>query len=187
MSGLNQYIFNLFFQFARRNFILDDVGIFLAQYLSYFLVLGFLIYALKQKEWRLRFLIIAEGILVVILSRGIITEVFRFFYRCVRPFDALGFTPLISESGYSFPSGHAAFFFALAMVAVYYSRKLGWWYFAFAILNGLARVFAGVHWPLDILGGAAVGILSGILVHALVGPSLGKIYATPAPRETAAN
>ncbi len=187
MNNFNTTVFEWFHQFAGRNFILDDVGIFLAQYLPYLLVLGFLIYALKRKEWRLRFLIIAEGVLVIVLSRGIITEVFRFFYHWERPFGALGFTPLIGESGYSFPSGHAAFFFALAMVAVYYNRKLGWWYFAFAILSGLARVFVGVHWPLDILGGAAVGILSGILVHALVGPSLGKIYATPAPRETAAN
>jgi undecaprenyl-diphosphatase len=175
MFGLNQYFFNLIFQFAKRNFVLDDAGVFFAQYLPYLLILGFLVFALGKRDWRIKFIVIAEGILAVILSRGIITEIFRFFYHYPRPFDALGFTPLVNESSYSFPSGHAAFFFALAMVAVYYSRKLGTWYFTFAVLNGLARIYVGVHWPLDILGGVLVGVLSGIVVHALFRPTIERI------------
>ncbi len=179
MANLNQQIFEFIHQFAGSNFVLDDVGIFLAQYLPYFLVLGFLLYAWRRGEWRLRFLIIAEGALAVILSRGIITEVVRFFYHYPRPFDVLSFTPLVSESGYSFPSGHAAFFFSLAVVAFYLSHRLGWWYLAFAAINGIARIYVGVHWPLDILGGALVGILCGIAVHALMKPNLEKILSSP--------
>ncbi|RMD57355.1 phosphatase PAP2 family protein [Candidatus Parcubacteria bacterium] len=35
--------------------------------------------------------------------------------------------------------------------------------FFFALLNGMGRVAAGVHWPADILGGIGVGITSGLL------------------------
>lgn len=114
--------------------------------------------------------------MAIILARGIITEAIRFFYHSPRPFEALSFSALISESGSSFPSGHAAFFFALAMTVFYYGRRLGWWFFSFALVVGFARIFAGVHWPLDILGGAGVGILSGFLVHKLLKPYSRQIF-----------
>ena len=75
---------------------------------------------------------------------------------------------MIPESGNSLPSGHAAFMFALAMELWFLDKKWGAWFMLFAVLNGAARVFVGVHWPLDILAGAAVGILSALAVHALV-------------------
>ncbi len=168
MEALNQYLFGAVFQFSGRNFLLDDLGVFLAHYLPYLLVAGFLYFSFQRKDRRERFLVFTEGALGVILSRGIITEAIRFFYHHLRPFAALNFTPLIAESGYSFPSGHAAWFFALAMTVFYYNRKLGIWFFAFAAVNGVARVFVGVHWPLDILGGAVFGVLSAMFIHQLV-------------------
>jgi undecaprenyl-diphosphatase len=79
-----------------------------------------------------------------------------------------GISPLINESGSSFPSAHAAWFFALAMTVWYANRKWGWWYFALATVMGIARIYAGVHWPFDIIGGAVIGIASGIFVHWLL-------------------
>jgi len=170
--NLNQQLFNFIYGFAHRNFFLDDLGVFFAQYLPYLLGLGFLILAFNNKDWRIKFLVFVDGAIAVILSRGIVTELIRYFYHHPRPFDALGFAPMVSESGYSFPSGHAAFFFALAMIVFFYNRRLGAWYFLFAIANGIARIFVGVHWPLDILGGAIVGILCGIISHKLIEPTL---------------
>jgi len=178
--NLNQPLFDLIHQFANRSVWLDDIGIFLAQYLPYLLVLGFLVLAFGRKDWRMRVLIFSEGALAVILSRGIVTQAIRFFYHHLRPFAALNFTPLINESGYSFPSGHAAWFFAISMVVFYYSRKWGIWYFLLSILNGLARIYVGVHWPLDILGGIVVGVLCGMLAHRLLKPSLEKLKSRAA-------
>ena len=143
----------------------DGLGIFLAEWLPYFLVLGFLFLIFTQRGSRHKLYWFAEGAMAIIIARGLVTEVIRFFYHHERPFSFYGFVPLISEAGWSFPSGHAAWFFAMAMTVWFINRKWGAWFFIFAIVNGIARVYVGVHWPLDIVGGAVVGILSALVVH----------------------
>ncbi|HUZ92755.1 MAG TPA: phosphatase PAP2 family protein [Candidatus Paceibacterota bacterium] len=173
--NFNQSVFDLIYGFAHRSVFLDAAGVFFANDLPYLLVLGFLIFAFRQKGSRMKFLVFAEGALAVILARGIVDEVIRFFYHHLRPEGALGITPLIAENGYSFPSGHASFFFALSMVIFFYSRRLGAWYFVLSATNGFARIFVGVHWPLDILGGIVTGIVCGIIVRMLTKPTFTKM------------
>jgi membrane-associated phospholipid phosphatase len=68
---------------------------------------------------------------------------------------------LISEklTTYSFPSGHAATAFAILGSVGFYFRNNALLLFAFflASLIGLSRIMLGVHWPIDILVGAALG------------------------------
>jgi len=49
----------------------------------------------------------------------------------------------------------------------------------FSLLNGVARVFAGVHWPFDILGGMALGILSAAAVIGLLMPYMPRTLLGP--------
>ena len=176
MSSLNHVLFQFIYGLSHRNFLLDDLGIFCAQYLPYLLVLGFLILVFYENGWRRKWYLFSEAAIAIILSRGLLTEIIRFFYNHPRPFAVLGFTPLISESGSSFPSGHAAWFFALAMVIFFRNRKWGMWFFALSLVNGIARIYVGVHWPFDILGGAIVGILSAMFIHWFLGDSRKKLY-----------
>src|SRR5258708_24900384 len=101
------------------------------------------------------------------VSRGIVTELIRYFYHHERPFSFYNFTPLIPEVGWSFPSGHAAWFFALATVIWYVNRKWGVWYFVLSVVMGIARIYVGVHWPLDVLGGIVAGVVVGGVVSFL--------------------
>jgi len=75
----------------------------------------------------------------------------------------------------SVPSLHAANFFAMAMVAVLADRRLAPGAFALATLVSLSRVYGGVHWPSDVLAGAAWGALCGgaawVLAHRLFRPA----------------
>lgn len=167
MESLNQDIFRLLFSLAHQNIFLDLVIVFCAKYLAYLLVIGFFVFILLRKDNRVRLFIFIEGALAVIISRSIITETIRFFYHHPRPFEALSLSPLVQASGDSFPSGHAVTFFALATILYYFDKRLGGWFFLFAFMNGVSRIVAGVHWPLDILGGIVIGILSGVIVHAL--------------------
>lgn len=169
MGNVNQTLFEIVNGWSHRNAFLDAAGVFLGAYMAYILTIAFLVLVFYRPGWRARFYFIAEAALATLLSRGLITEAFRFFYHHPRPFDALpGVIPLVSESGYSFPSGHMTFFFALALVVWYVNRRWGEWFFVFATLMGIARIYIGVHWPLDIVGGMAIGLISAALVHRLL-------------------
>lgn len=149
--------------------ILDLLGIFLAEYLPYILIIIFVILVLLEKDWRKRLYQLFLGALSVLLARGIIVEIIRYFYQSPRPYIALVFKPLIDlEFSNSFPSGHASVFFALAMTVFLFNKKWSYYFFAGAILIGLARVYVGVHWPTDILGGIVVGILSALFVWKII-------------------
>ncbi|MEK7507778.1 MAG: phosphatase PAP2 family protein [Patescibacteria group bacterium] len=167
MDGANQDIFRLFFVFAHQNQFIDTLIVFLATYFPYLLIVGFLAFSFSRKDRREGLFIFIEGMLAAIISRSIITESIRFFYDHPRPFAALDLSPLVHSSSNSFPSGHAAIFFAMATTLYFFDKRLGGWFFLLALINGISRVTAGVHWPLDILGGAVIGIASGFFVHKL--------------------
>ena len=66
--------------------------------------------------------------------------------------------------GKSFPSSHAVNNFAVGTVFSYYYPRWKWAYLGWAALVALSRVAVGVHYPSDILGGAAIGSFVSILV-----------------------
>jgi len=60
--------------------------------------------------------------------------------------------------GYSFPSTHATNMFALAVVLASYFSRRKYYYYLFAFLVAYSRIHLGVHYPLDIIGGAVFGM-----------------------------
>ena len=80
-----------------------------------------------------------------------------------------------SVAGLSFPSGHALFAFAIAgLLAPYLTRAGRLAVYAFAALNGVARIYLGAHNPLDIVGGAALGIALAGTLNLITGVPLSK-------------
>ncbi len=164
---MNTAIFQYLHGFAGQSIGFDAIIIFCAQYLPYimvvFLSLFFIFDKDRKRELKMIFYVIAS----VILSRLVITEIIRYFYPSLRPFIVYNFTPLLYDYANSFPSGHAAFFFALATIVFLFHKKWGIAYFTGTFIICISRIMAGVHWPMDILGGLVVGIGSVILTQFL--------------------
>jgi len=167
-------IFNAIHSLAGQLKFLDWIAVFLAKYLPYLLALGALIFILKQGLWKTKFFVFIFIALTTVLSRGILTETIRFLYQRQRPFEVLGFSPLVPNDDPSFPSGHAAMFFALALAMFKFNKRLGLWFLVLAFLVGLARIFAGIHWPSDIFGGFVIALVSFLVVVRLI-----KTSSTP--------
>ncbi len=81
-----------------------------------------------------------------------------------------------SPTGLSFPSGHAILAFAVAgLLAPYLGRVGRILVYTFAVLNAVARIYLGAHNPLDIVGGAGLGI-------AIAG-ALNLVFGVPAQEQ----
>ena len=160
------YFFN---NLAGQWLILDQLFVLFGYYFPYFLTAAFLLILYFSKyshrEKRQIFLITAIS---TIISRFGFVSLIRIFYQRPRPFMIYQVNQLIAKNEFSFPSGHAAFFFALAMAIYFYNKKWSVWFFAAAILIALARIAAGIHYPSDILAGAVIGILSACSVFYFV-------------------
>jgi len=70
----------------------------------------------------------------------------------------------ISHSGYSFPSNHAANTMAMAVYSCIFNPVLGAFMLLGALLVGLSRIYVGVHFPLDVLSGWAIGAFLGLII-----------------------
>jgi undecaprenyl-diphosphatase len=77
----------------------------------------------------------------------------------------------------SFPSNAAAVAFALAIGMWFTNRKAGAVLFAIAFLWSFARVYCGVHYPLDIVGGAAIGFVVSYAVYRGLWPAVEPVLA----------
>ena len=105
---------------------------------------------------------VAVAFTSAVISRFVFTQVIWFSYFRPRPFVFHSVFQYISPmTNNSFPSGHAAFFFGLATVVYLFNKKIGYWFLTGAFLISIARIFAGIHYPSDILVGAAIGIFTG--------------------------
>ena len=143
--------------------MIENLIVFLGEYLGHILLAGILVFWWENRKKYPRFL--WESFLAAVLSRGIVTELIRFFWERPRPFVEQNITPLIEHAASaSFPSGHAAFFFALGTVLFFYNKTAGVFILLGAAVLSGARVFAFLHWPSDIVGGTVIGIASAFLV-----------------------
>jgi undecaprenyl-diphosphatase len=76
--------------------------------------------------------------------------------------------PLYVVHSSSFPAGHAATSFAGATLLSYVAPRAAPLFVLLAAAIGLSRVYDGVHYPTDVLGGAAIGVAVGAVAAGLL-------------------
>jgi undecaprenyl-diphosphatase len=125
--------------------------------------------ALALRRWRLA----VAAVVVVVLKLGLERLVKKIVER-QRPATSIGHIHargVVSQHGLSFVSGHSVMVTALALVLTPALR--GRWRivpWAIVVLNGVARIYVGAHNPLDVVGGAGLGLFIGGLVNAAISP-----------------
>ncbi len=81
----------------------------------------------------------------------------------------VGFSALVElPDAFSFPSGHTAVAFSVAVALAGAGQALGPLALLLAIAIGASRIYLGAHYPLDVAAGAVVGVSGGALVRLLL-------------------
>lgn len=158
-------IFYFFNNLAEQSRVFDTLVIFLAEYFQYLLIAIFLLllfFSKYAKPEKLRLFWVT--VISIIVARFGAAELIRFFYHRPRPFITYQVHRLLFENEWSFPSGHSAFFFAMATAICIYNKKWGIGFFLAAIFMNISRIIAGVHYPTDIIGGAIIGMAVAYIV-----------------------
>lgn len=106
---------------------------------------------------------------LTLVGAEVLEQSMKFSFHRVRPVPFFG---LSTPWGYSFPSGHAlmscCFYGVWAAVVRHRRRRLPWLAAALTIAAiGFSRVYLGVHYPTDVIGGYATGVVWVLVVRAV--------------------
>ncbi len=162
---LNSELFFAIYNLSRHNLVLDWLMIFGANqliFLTFFLV--FVVLILGRAKERKAFFLIIIGVIFV----EIVIKISHLFFLEARPFVTFHLTPLISNiPDAAFPSEHTSIAAVLAFANLFCKSKFTPLFFLSLLWIGFARIYVGVHYPLDILGGIVVGFI-GIYLAVLI-------------------
>lgn len=125
--------------------------------------------AVSNRNFSLRGLVL---VVLALVSSFLLADIYlKEVVARPRPFvEITGVNLLIpAPQDYSFPSGHAATAFASAMVIVSFIPRLFPAVALMAVTAAFSRVYVGVHYPLDVLGGALLGVITGWFFWKLAG------------------
>jgi membrane-associated phospholipid phosphatase len=139
--------------------------------------------ALAFRRWRL-----AAALVLVVPCKLTLERVIKWLVQRERPGTTVADAILrgVHPAGLSFVSGHAIITFAIAgLLALVLPRRWAVVAFVLATLNAVARVYLGAHNPLDVVGGAAIGlaIVAGLISSWMWPAIVGAVGAGRPPRQ----
>lgn len=145
-----------FVNLSYHNFILDNLSLIISNMgLIYFwVIISIVLYLFGDKKGKS----IAKKMIVVLVVTTILTQLIKIIVMRPRPYNELSNLILLDlGTDYSFPSGHTSTSTAMAYVlSCEYKR---WILMSIPVIVGFSRLYIGVHYPSDVLGGFLLGLV----------------------------
>jgi len=124
-----------------------------------------------RREKKKALIILGLLVLTIVIMDQASTQILKKLFARPRPchpdflVEGGRFLGGLRRSVVSFPSSHSANMFAAAMLLFNFYPRKAVYFFGFASMIAYSRVYVGVHYPLDILGGAVFGCMAGAGVY----------------------
>lgn len=147
------------------NPVFDKVMPFITEVRNWYLVYVLLWFIILFNGGKYRIALAISMIVLAAITDQVSSSLLKNLVERMRPCDTLPNVHLLvgCTGSYSFPSSHAVNNFAAAMFFGYFYKHLKWILFSVATIVALSRIFVGVHYPSDVIGGALIGVILGYL------------------------
>lgn len=159
-----------FFNTTLANPVFDRIFPFITENSNWILVYVFFLVWMIWRGGKRGRIAAAALFVAILICDPFCSRIVKEIFGRIRPCSALDDVRLLvgCGAGKSFPSSHAANNFAAAVVLSYFFKQYRCVFYTIAASIAFSRVYCGVHYPLDALGGAAIGAIIGFGVVALV-------------------
>lgn len=161
----NESLFFLIFGLSNQSYFLDYLMVYSTKYLLIVTVILMFILAKnggvkERKAFILSLLAIPVSIALI--------KIIHLVYFEPRPFMTFPILPLVTEATASFPSRHVTIMSIFAFASTYYKHQWNVLIVILMAIVGVSRIYVGVHYPIDIIGGILTGLVSIIIAKQVV-------------------
>lgn len=190
MGGIDQQLF-LWLNGLHTEW-LDAVMVAITAMWPWIPLYGLLLYMLFKHYGKRGWWVLLAVAVVLLCSDQLSAHVCKPLFHRLRPcfnpeLEGLVHLPKGLPGGrYGFVSSHAANTFAVAAFLTAMMRKhyrwIGWMLYSWAFISSYTRIYIGVHYPGDILGGAVLGVAIGLLAGLILKYYLNRRTRLDAPK-----